>query len=193
MYGLKIKGKPVEFLKCPGTIKRNRLRKVATTRVWSVDAPWTTSNLVCLPSPTLLLTLVCSCSGQFVAGKIGFLPFYLFFFCSSQNTGNRLSATDGFRKSPRNDLSLHSPHKTYLSRFSSIPRLFPPLRFFRVYFSSSSNNKGLAFAAFFHAIFVYLFFLIHRHTPASMYHQISSAGTGFRGSYPSSLGPSLTR
>ncbi|XP_025416032.1 uncharacterized protein LOC112687509 isoform X3 [Sipha flava] len=30
------------------------------------------------------------------------------------------------------------------------------------------------------------------HTPASMYHQISSAGTGFRGSYPPSLGPSLT-
>ncbi|XP_060872082.1 protein pangolin, isoforms A/H/I/S isoform X2 [Metopolophium dirhodum] len=30
------------------------------------------------------------------------------------------------------------------------------------------------------------------HTPASMYHQISSAGTGFRGSYPPSLGTSLT-
>ncbi|XP_050427771.1 protein pangolin, isoforms A/H/I/S isoform X2 [Adelges cooleyi] len=30
------------------------------------------------------------------------------------------------------------------------------------------------------------------HTPASMYHQISSAGTGFRGSYPPSLATSLT-
>ncbi|XP_050536793.1 uncharacterized protein LOC126902986 isoform X2 [Daktulosphaira vitifoliae] len=30
------------------------------------------------------------------------------------------------------------------------------------------------------------------HTPVSMYHQISSAGTGFRGSYPPSLGSSLT-
>lgn len=39
MYGLKIKGKPVEFFKCLGTIKRNGLQKVTTTRVWSVDAP----------------------------------------------------------------------------------------------------------------------------------------------------------
>lgn len=202
VYGLNKSGKIIEFLKCPKIITCDGLRKVAKARAWLVDAPWKTSNLVCPPPPTLLLlllllTLVCSCSGQFVAGKIGFLPFYLFFFLSPRNTGNRLSTADGFRKSLRNDLSLHSPHKTYLSRFSSTLRLLPPPRFFTVLFSFFFKQQGFSFcrATVFSMLylFVCLFFLVHRHTPASMYHQISSAGTGFRGSYPSSLGPSLTR